>query len=207
MAARRAGTYWLRCFAAAAALALGCVAFQWSKYVSPAQMGLHILTALSILTFGFSLFAGVFMTADCLAEEKREGTLGLLFLTDLKAYDVVLGKLAATSLHAVFGLMAIVPVLGLPLLMGGVTGREFARLLLAFGSTLFFSLTLGMLISAHSRESRQAFTRGILWIAVFAGLFPLLEWLAIVWVRSLPHDFLFWPSPACAHGSARSCRR
>ena len=29
-------------------------------------------------------------TADSLSAEKREGTLGLLFLTDLRGYDVVL---------------------------------------------------------------------------------------------------------------------
>ena len=38
--------------------------------------------------------------------------LGLLFLTDLRGHDIVLGKLAATSLRAVFGLVAIVPVAG-----------------------------------------------------------------------------------------------
>ena len=44
----------------------------------------------------YCLLSGVWFTADCLSEEKREGTLGLLFLTDLKGYDVVFGKLVAT---------------------------------------------------------------------------------------------------------------
>ena len=38
-------------------------------------------------------------TMDCISEEKREGTLGLLFLTDLKGYDVALGKLCANSVR------------------------------------------------------------------------------------------------------------
>jgi hypothetical protein len=29
-------------------------------------------------------------------------------------------------------------------------------------------------------------------------MFPLLQWLFIVWFRSVPHEFLFWPSPVCA---------
>ena len=35
------------------------------------------------------------MTADCLSEEKREGTLGLLFLTDLRGYDIVVSSSSA----------------------------------------------------------------------------------------------------------------
>ena len=64
----------------------------------------------------YCLFSGRISTADCLSEEKREGTLGLLFLTDLKGYDVVLGKLAATSVSAFYGLLAALPVLAVPVL-------------------------------------------------------------------------------------------
>ena len=76
------------------------------------------------LAFLGCLFSGVFLTADSLSGEKREGTLGLLFLTDLKGYDVVFGKLIATSLNGFYALLAIFPVLALPLVMGGVTFWE-----------------------------------------------------------------------------------
>jgi hypothetical protein len=75
----------------------------------------------SVLAFIWCLFEGPRNTADALSEEKREGTLGLLFLTDLKGYDVVLGKLLATSLTSFYGVLAIVPPLSIPLLLGGVT--------------------------------------------------------------------------------------
>ena len=45
----------------------------------------------------YCLLEGTRLAADCRGEEKREGTLGLLFLTDLQGYDVVLGKYLATS--------------------------------------------------------------------------------------------------------------
>ena len=64
---------------------------------------------LSGLCMLYCVAAGRLMTAECMSREKREGTLGLLFLTDLKGYDVVLGKLAATSMGGFFGLMAIFP--------------------------------------------------------------------------------------------------
>src|SRR6186713_1567645 len=78
---------------------------------SPAQKGKMLFVAVGVLAFVFSLFSGVFLTADCLSHEKREGTLGLLFLTNLRGYDIVLGKLIATSLHAFYGLLAVVPLL------------------------------------------------------------------------------------------------
>jgi len=105
-----------------------------------------LFIAVGILAFAFSLLAGMFLTADCLSEEKREGTLGLLFLTPLKGHDVVFGKLIATSLHAFYGLLAILPLLALPLLMGGVTLGEFWRVNLVLVTTLFLSLAMGMFV-------------------------------------------------------------
>jgi len=97
-----------------------------------------------------------FRTADCLSEEKREGTLGLLFLTDLKGYDVVLGKLVASSLHAFYGVLAILPVMAIPLLVGGVTIDEFWRVVVVALNMLLFSLAVGMFASSISRDERRA---------------------------------------------------
>ncbi len=176
--ARRAATYWLRFWAALAVLAAWLFLLATAQHSTPAQLGQLLLNALGILALAFSLFAGVFLTADCLSEEKREGTLGLLFLTDLRGHDVVLGKLAASSLQALFSLVATFPILGLSLLLGGVTGPEFTRLALVFAITLFFSLGLGMFVSAVSNESRQATVRTVLLLVIFAGIFPAC-WIAL----------------------------
>src|SRR5947209_10079973 len=109
------------------------------RHAPPHEVALilfRILTGASVL---YCLLSGVRSTADCLSEEKREGTLGLLFLTDLKGYDIVLGKLMATSLSGIYGVLAIVPVLAVPLLMGGITLGEFERMALVAFDALFFS--------------------------------------------------------------------
>src|ERR1051326_7778994 len=122
VAARRRGTYGARLGAALAALAIGCWIMLMPQWRAPQTLGMALFVALSIIAYVYSLLAGIFTTADCLSEEKREGTMGLLFLTDLKGYDIVLGKLAATSLNAFYGMLAIFPVMAIPLLAGGVTG-------------------------------------------------------------------------------------
>jgi hypothetical protein len=118
------------------------------------------------------LLAGVFFTADSLSEEKREGTLGLLFLTDLKGYDVVLGKLAATSVNAFYALLALLPVTALPLLMGGVTGEEFGRRALALVNALFISLATGLCVSIFARDGQRAMGATLGLVAALAGVLP-----------------------------------
>ncbi len=156
------------------------------------NIGQVLFNILTYYAFGLSLLAGVFLAADCVSEEKREGTLGLLFLTDLKGYDVVLGKLMAVGLSALYGLVAVLPVTGLPLLLGGVTGAEYWRVSLALVNTLFFSLATGILVSTWSREATRAMgnTLGLLVIAV-VGL-PLLG--GIMSVTRLPADWWYLTS-------------
>src|SRR6185436_11293327 len=116
-AARRRRTYWIRVGAAAAAFVVCLwILTTGPRWQTPDQLGKWLFGALTTLAFGFGLLAGLWNTADCLSREKREGTLGLLFLTDLKGYDVVLGKLIASSLNAFYGMMAVFPVLAISLL-------------------------------------------------------------------------------------------
>jgi len=113
-AARRKSTYRIRCWTAVLAMLAGLLSLPLLVFstMRGGSLGNPLFTVLSNYGFGLCLLAGVFLTADCLSEEKREGTIGLLFLTDLKGYDVVLGKFMATSLNAFYGLFAVLPILG-----------------------------------------------------------------------------------------------
>jgi len=174
VAARRPGTYSVRLLTSLVALIVWLGASVSDPFpAAPSRSGASLFIVLSLVAFCFALFAGLGNTSDSLSGEKREGTLGLLFLTDLKGYDVVLGKLAATSLGALYGLLAVVPVLAIPLLMGGVTAGAFWRVVLVLLNTLFFSLASGMFVSALSRHPRQALS-GTLFVVLFVtGGLPL----------------------------------
>ncbi len=178
VAARKGGTYWTRVVAATLALTLwGSFLVVWSitKQFFGGASGQLLFGILKWLSFGFACCAGLFLTADCLSEEKRDGTLGLLFLTDLRGYDVVAGKIIATSLRSVYALLAVFPVLGLTLMLGGVSGKEFWRTMLALCNGLFFSLAAGLVISAISRDSIKAMSAALLLCAVALGVPPLLD--------------------------------
>jgi len=140
-----------------------------------ANLGAGSFGILAWLAHLYCLFEGLRTTADCLSEEKRAGTLGLLFLTDLRGYDVVFGKLMATSLNSFYALLAVFPPLAITLIQGGVTGGEFWRLLLNLINTLFFSLAAGICVSAASRDERRAWGATLAVIAFFGIIPPLLE--------------------------------
>jgi ABC-type transport system involved in multi-copper enzyme maturation permease subunit len=207
VAARRPGTYWLRFGAVLGTLLLfGTLLLRGDPMTGGVSKGVYILNALGVLALGFCLLAGVFQTADCISEEKREGTIGLLFLTDLKAYDVVSGKLVASSINVFFGLLAVFPVLGLAMLVGGVTWPEFCRLQLVFITTLFFSLGVGMFVSSISRDARQAIMRALLIVLIFGGVLPLVWWLYRLSGMTKNLDWILIPSPAYGYMKAFESR-
>jgi ABC-type transport system involved in multi-copper enzyme maturation permease subunit len=172
-ASRRGRTYWLRSLVALAA----CVICAWVSLVSTRgqqelTMGKSLFNLLSALGFAYALLVGPFLTADAISEEKRDGTLGLLFLTTLRSWQVVAGKWLASSLAGFLGLLAILPSLGIPLLFGGVTPGEYGRMALGVVNAIFFSLSAGMFVSMLSRDQGRATLGTVVLVLGIAGMLP-----------------------------------
>jgi len=196
VSARKRGTFWLRVSAAVAAIVLGTWWFLMNQNSPRNQLAVPMFGIMTGSTALYCLLSGLWFTADCLSRENREGTLGLLFLTDLRGYDVVLGKLAATSLGALYGVLAVVPMLGVPLLIGGVTPGEFGRMALVILNTLFFSLTLGLAVSAMSLSGRKATAIMLLLILLFAIVPPVTASILEAFRKwSKAQELLLLPSP------------
>jgi hypothetical protein len=187
LASRKRSTFWLRVVAALVATFIGGALMILHRFggVNRISLGAALFGILTWLALGAALAAGLFFTSDCLSEEKREGTLGFLFLTDLRGYDVAGGKLLATSLRGCFALLAIFPILAATLLMGGVTGISFWERTLALLNALLCSLAAGLFVSAISRDSQRAMAGTLflllLWLGggfLADGILYLLKWSA-----------------------------
>lgn len=155
LAARRDRTYYGRMLAAAVALMVLLFFRPWAR-LAGLSGGRETFWMLTSLANWLCLAVGLQLTADAISRERREGTLGLLFLSHLSGWDVVLGKLAACAAQAFYGLLATMPVLALSLLAGGVTAGEFWWTVLVLVNTLFFGACLGLAISAAAADPRPA---------------------------------------------------
>lgn len=190
VSSRRPALFRVRWITAAAAALLAFAVLAFTDAYSRTA-GLILFAGLTRGAFLFAVYSGPFLAADSISEEKREGTLGLLFLTDLSGLDIVGGKLLITGLAAVTALAAVLPVVAVAWILGGVTGGEFWRTALVLIHTLLLSLTVSLAVSAfHRRQARAlAWSAGILTTLVFGGgllsLFAsapgapgILRWLA-----------------------------
>ena len=187
VASRRFGTY-------ASRFAIALLIFLVVGYMlilvavdnfQPQRAGTNIFITVSCILIFLCNIAGIYLTADCLSEEKRNGTLGLLFLTNLRGYQVVLGKMSVGAIEGVLGLMAAVPMLVVPVLMGGVDPVMVLRMTGVLFATLFLSLSVGMACSAMFKSSKATTgaTFGIMFLLNFA--MPLLTLILFEFDRDL----------------------
>jgi hypothetical protein len=188
VAARRDNTYWTRLSVAFVSILIGgygIMMFQGSFGRAGGAMLFNMFSGIAVL---YCLVVGLRNSADCLSEEKREGTLGLLFLTDLKGYDVVLGKLIAVGLNSFYSFLAAFPVLSIALVLGGVSGAQFWRLALALLNLFFFAHAAGLLVSTFSMQPRKAFGGAV----VLAGAFIIGLPIAEAALRNFNYTGLGW---------------
>jgi ABC-type transport system involved in multi-copper enzyme maturation permease subunit len=124
----------------------------WSLLVSTGDAGPTVFMALTGIAVVLAMFTGIFVASDTISRERREGTLGFLFLTDLHAHDVVLGKLAAAGLVPAMALLSMFPALALCQLVGGVPAGLFWKTMLALVVTLLYSLSATIYVSSIARR-------------------------------------------------------
>lgn len=174
VAARRPLTYFSRPLAVfGVVVILGFFSFGLRMPIRGQEAGKNAFVCLVIAAALYSLIEAIRTAADCLCREKREGTLGLLFLTDLNGFDVVAGKLAAAALNSLYGLLAMVPILTVTLSMGGLKWGDVAREAAALLNWIFYAYAVVMWSSARAKSSYHAVTSAMGWIFAFAFV-PLL---------------------------------
>lgn len=180
---RRWTTYWLRLLAAAAVI--GGVLF-WLELGSPStRAGSQMFALMHRIVLGAIWVLVPLMTCDCLSEEKREGTLGLLFLTNLRASEIVLAKTIAHGLRALTLWLAVLPVIAIPLLMGGLEWREVLLSCSLTFASLCAAVAVGLLASALTRRVNSAVawtvTLGAIGHVVFAfGAMSLIAFCVLI---------------------------
>jgi len=173
-AAHRRSTYRMRWLGALAGAGVASCFFLWVGGRNPRELGAGLVAVLGGGALIFAGLAGLFLTSDAIASERRNGTLGLLFLTPLQPLDVLAGKLVAQGIHAGCAILAIFPLICLAWILGGITGGELFRFLLVLLNVLFVSLSLGLAVSAWSERP------GVVVGRTAASLAALVGWAGLI---------------------------
>src|SRR5439155_19410151 len=93
------------------------------------------------------LFFAALTAASAITQEKDRRTFILLLLTDLRNYEIVLGKLCGSLLQIGLFLLGVVPLLALTLLLGGVSPGQVVRATVVLAATAVAAGSLGGLVA------------------------------------------------------------
>lgn len=202
--ARNPFSYWLRLFGAGAVIIMFAFLILTQGRIT-AQAGNWLFYELnSALFFSIMIFAPL-LTADCVSREHREGTLGLLFLTPLTARDIVVGKSLIHTVRAFTLLIAALPILALPFVLGGVTGHAVIYQATVNLSGLLLALAAGLLATSRNVEWIRAVVVAEMLSAIFSLLLlqmpKLIFTFTRIWASLQPADPLANPWKAALNSA------
>lgn len=158
---RQPWTYWLRLLSAVGAVSvLAIAAAGGRKHLGQAD-GLSLFAGSTVVLFFIASLNGLHSTANCIGSERRQGTLVLLFLAELKLTTILISKLITNSMRNVWAFLGTLPVLGLCLLLGGVSSSVFVKGVLAVLAAAWLSLMVGLEQSCQNQGEHEAFSNGL----------------------------------------------
>ena len=156
-------THWLRIVGGLSVVGAILAAF-WSLGILKPQAQRFALPNL-VQTFGTTLFGKMNLfiffaiwlfvplaTADTLSRERREGTLPLLYLTELHSFGIVVGKAFVHALRSISLFATMSPWLLLPLVFGGVSLIDVKMALMLNAASLLLAQSAGLLASTIPRD-------------------------------------------------------
>jgi ABC-type transport system involved in multi-copper enzyme maturation permease subunit len=163
--ARQPLTYLLRIFGGLSLVAALVSAF-WTTSALTSQEwwgrghGPSAFQTFGIALFGkmnLFIFAAIWLfvplaAADAVSRERREGTLSLLYLTELRPLGILVGKAFVHILRSASLFVTMGPWLMLPLLFGGIELRDIAMALLLDSTAVLLAMAAGLLASTFPRD-------------------------------------------------------
>jgi ABC-type transport system involved in multi-copper enzyme maturation permease subunit len=170
---------------------LGLTAWQatvgWSQTATlgdTARFGTLLFQIFAYLLLALVLFFAALSAASTIAREKDRRTFVLLLMTDLRNYEIVLGKLLGSLLQIGLLLAAMIPVLAIMLLLGGVAPQQVGQVVLIMAATALAAGSLGGLMALWREKTFPALALTVLLLVLYLCLVRVVGFLPSV-VKSL----------------------
>lgn len=162
--------------------------FGGASVLATATLGRLMFEVTSIVILSAVLFVVPGIAALAIVGERDRLTLPLLQISQLRPHQIVLGKLGSSLAYVILLVVAVAPILTVPMLIGGVT---FSDVLMAFGVILATAVVLGSLAlwsSARARTIRGAVAASYLWSFLIAMATLMLLVAEVFLLRPGPLD-------------------
>jgi ABC-type Na+ efflux pump permease subunit len=134
------------------------------------RFGLLLFQILTFVQLLLLLFFAALSAASTITQEKDRRTFILLLLTDLRNYEIVLGKLLGSLLQIGLLLAGMVPVLALCLLLGGVAPEQAGKAVLVLTATALAAGSLGGLVALWRDKTFQSLALTVLFLVLYLCL-------------------------------------
>jgi ABC-type Na+ efflux pump permease subunit len=144
-----------------------------------ARFNLLLFRFLTYVQLTLLLFFAALSAAGTITQEKDRRTFVLLLLTDLRNYEIVLGKLFGSLLQILFFLLGTIPLLALTLLLGGIAPEQVAQAMVVLTSTALAAGSLGGLVALWRDKTFQALALTVLFIVLYWCLVQALAILTV----------------------------
>jgi ABC-type transport system involved in multi-copper enzyme maturation permease subunit len=169
-------------------LILGLTAWQatvgWTRTATlgdTARFGGMLFQLYAVVQLTLVLFFSALSAASAVAQEKDRRTFILLLITDLRSYEIVLGKLFGSLLQIALLLAGVMPLLASLLLLGGVSILQVVQTMLVLAATAIAAGSLGGLVALWREKTFQALALTVLFLVLYLCLTQ-----AIVFIPPIP---------------------
>jgi ABC-type Na+ efflux pump permease subunit len=135
-----------------------------------ARFGLLLFQIFSYVLLTLLVFFAALSAASTVAQEKDRRTFVLLLLTDMRDYEIVLGKLLGSLLPISLLLLGSIPILSMLLLLGGVAPEQVVQAILILAATVLASGSLGGLVALWRERTFQSLALSALFIVLYLCL-------------------------------------
>lgn len=197
---RQARHYWLRVAYIGLLWVLGLTIWQvtvgWTSTPTLGDSARFSTILFRVLTLYVNLplllFFSALSAASAVAREKDRRTFILLLMTDLRDYEIVLGKILGSLLQIAILLAAMIPILAMLLLMGGIDPEQIWQATIIMGGTALAAGSLGGLMALWCEKTFPALALTVLGLVLYLCLVLILGFLP--WTTDWPS----WLNPFVA---------
>ncbi len=132
-----------------------------------ARLGQTLFQVLMFVQLALFLFFAALSSASAIAQEKDRRTFVLLLMTDMRNYEIVLGKMLGSLLPIGLLLAGTVPLWMILLLLGGVSPRQVFEALLVVAAASLAAGSLGGLIALWRERTFQSLALTVLCLVFY----------------------------------------